>query len=85
MIVGVEIFEQSQRLNVYGMLLDRYLELGKFEILKREIESSIDIQLKTMSRWLISEGRLKEQQKKRSKRGSILVITVSNKIEAAIS
>lgn len=64
------------------MSLDIYLKSGKFEILKREIESLTGIQLKTMLRWLISEDHLKKQQKKRSKRRSTILITVSNKIEA---
>ena len=81
-VVGVEIFEQWQRLKVHEMSLDRYLGPGKLELLKKEVESSTGIQLKTMPRWLISEDRLKEQQEKGSKRGSAIVITVSNKIEA---
>lgn len=64
------------------MSLDIYLKSGKFDILKREIESLTGIQLKTMLRWLISEDRLKKQQEKRSKRRSTILITVSNKIEA---
>ncbi len=64
------------------MSLDRYLGSGKLELLKREVESSTGIQLKTMPRWLISEDRLKEQQEKGSKRGSAIVLTVSNEIEA---
>lgn len=81
-VVGVEILEQWQRLKVHGMALDRYLGSGKLELLKREVESSTGIQLKTMPRWLISENRLKEEQKKGSKTGSAIVITVSNEIEA---
>ena len=81
-LVEIEIFEQWQCLKVHGMSLDRYLGSGKLELLKREVESSTGIQLKTMPRWLISEDRLKEQQEKGSKRGSAIVITVSNEIEA---
>lgn len=76
--MGVEILEQWQRLKVHGMLLERYLGPRKLELLRREVESSTGISLKTMPRWLINEDRLKEQQDKGGKRGSAIVITVSN-------
>ena len=81
-VVGVEILEQWQRLKVHGMSLERYLGPGKLELLRREVESSTGIPLKTMPRWLINEDRLKEQQDKGNKQGSAIVITVSNEIEA---
>lgn len=49
-IVGVEVLEHWQRLKVHGMSLERYLGGGKMELLKREVESSTGIQLKTLSR-----------------------------------
>ena len=61
-IVGVEILEHWQHLKVHGMSLDRYLGEGKMELLKREVESSTGIQLKTLPHWLINENRLREQQ-----------------------
>lgn len=54
-------------------------KLGKMELLKREVESSTGVSLKATPRWLISEDRLKEQQTTNNKRGSAIVITVSNK------
>ena len=80
-IVGVEILEHWQRLKVYGMPLERYFGEGKIELLKREVESSTGIQLKTLPRWLISESRLKEQQEN-GKQGSAIVITVKGETEA---
>lgn len=77
-VVGVEVLEQWQRLKVHGMPLDRYVGLGKMELLKREVESSTGVSLKATPRWLISEDRLKEQQATNNKRGSAIVITVSN-------
>ena len=44
-VIGVEALERWQRLKVHGMSLARYLGKGKMEILCREIESSIGIQL----------------------------------------
>ena len=81
-VVGVEILEQWQRLKVHGMSLERYLGPGKLELLRREVESSTGILLKTMPRGLINEDRLKEQQDKGNKQRSAIVITVSNKIKA---
>lgn len=52
-VVGVEVLEQWQRVKVQGMSLERYLGPGKIELLRREVESSIGIPLKTMPRWLI--------------------------------
>ena len=52
------------------------------ELLKREVESSTGIPLKTMPRWLINEERLKEQQEVNHKRGLAIVITVSSESEA---
>lgn len=37
-VVEVEVPEYWQQLNVYGMLLERYLGKGKIELLRREIE-----------------------------------------------
>ncbi len=79
---GVEVLEQWQRLKVYRMSLERYLGPGKMELLKREVESSTGIALKTMPRWLINEERLKEQQELNNKHGSAIVITVSSESEA---
>lgn len=59
-VVGVEGLEQWQRLKVHGLSLERYLGSGKVELLKREVESSTGISLKTMPRWLVNESRLKE-------------------------
>lgn len=81
-VVGVEILEQWQRLKVHGMSFKRYLEPGKLELLKKEVESLTGIPLKTMPCWLINEDCLKEQQDKSNKQGSAIVITVSNEIEA---
>ena len=77
-VVGVEVLEQWQRLKVHGMLLERYLGLGKMELLKREVESSTGISLKAIPRWLINEDRLKKQQEESNKRGSAIVITAAN-------
>ena len=77
-VVGVEVLEQWQRLKVHGMPLERYLGPGKMELLQREVESSTGILLKAIPHWLINEDRLKEQQDTGNKRGSAIVITVSN-------
>ena len=81
-IVGVKVLEHWQRLKVQGMSLDRYLREGKMELLKREVESSTGIQLKTLPRWLINENRLREQQETGNKRGSAIVITVKGESKA---
>lgn len=81
-VVGVEIMEHWQRLKVHGMSLARYLGPDKMELFKREVESSTGIALKAMPRWLVNEDRLKEQQEANNKRGSAIVITVSNDSEA---
>ncbi len=80
-IVGVEMLEYWQRLKVHGMFLERYLEEGNMGLLKREVESSTGIKLKTLPRWLIGEYRLKEQQETGTKRGSVIVITVKRESE----
>lgn len=61
------------------MPLARYLEPGKLELVKRKVESSTGIWLKTVPQWLISKKWFKEQQKVSNNQGSVLVITVSNK------
>ena len=81
-VVGVEILEYWQRLKVHGMPLERYLGEKKMELLKREIELSMGIQLKVLPRWFISESRLKEHQESSNKHGSAIVITVSGESEA---
>ena len=47
-VIGIEALERWQRLKVHGMSLARYLGDGKMELLRREIELSTGIQLKTM-------------------------------------
>lgn len=61
--------------------LEQYLGTGKMKLLKREVESSTDIPLKTMPRWLINENRLKQQQELDNKHGSAIVITVGSEAE----
>ena len=81
-VVGVEVLEQWQRLKVHGIPLDRYIGLEKMELLKRKVESLTGVLLKATPRWLIGEDRFKEQQATNNKRGSAIVITVSNKFVA---
>lgn len=82
-IIGIEALEHWQRLKVHGMPLGRYLGEGKMELLKREVESSIGIRLKTVPQWLIHESRLRERLESGSNRGSAIVITVANHSEAS--
>ena len=81
-VIGIEILEHWHRLKVHRMSLDRYLGPGNMELLKREVESSTGISLKTIPCWLINKNRLREQQENNNKRGSAIVITVSNEMEA---
>lgn len=37
-VVGIEVLENWQRLEVHSMLLERYLGEGKIELPKREVE-----------------------------------------------
>lgn len=60
-IIRAEELQHWQRLKVHSMPLSRYLGKGKIELLKREVESSTRIKLKTVSRWLIHENRLRER------------------------
>lgn len=43
------------------MPLKKYLKEGKRELLKKEVESVREIQLKLVSQWLISKNRLGKQ------------------------
>lgn len=81
-VVEVEILEQWQRFNVYGMSLERYLRPRKLKLLTRQVESPTNILLKIMPYWLINKDCLKKQQDKGNKQRSATVITVNNKIEA---
>lgn len=81
-VVGIEILEHWQRLKVHGLSLERYLGDGKMNLLKREVELSIGIQLKTLPRWLINKNRRREKQVTSNKWSSAIVITVKSKSEA---
>lgn len=63
------------------MSLERYLGEGIMELLRRKVESSTGIELKSLPRWLINKNRLKEQPET-GKRGSAIVITVKGEAEA---
>ncbi len=73
-VIGIETLEQCERLKVHGMSLMRYLGDGKMELLRREIESSTGIELKTRPRWLISEARLEERLESGNGRGQLLLL-----------
>ena len=47
-MIRIEILEHWQKLKVHKMPLERYLGERKMELLKREVESVAEIQLKTM-------------------------------------
>ncbi len=64
------------------MSLERYLGPEKLELLRREVEFSTGILLKTMPHWFIGEDRLKVQQEESNKWGSAIVIIVSSEYEA---
>lgn len=78
-VIRVEIVEHWQRLKVHSMLLKRYLEERKMELLKREIELGMGIQLKAIFCWLISKKYLREQQENSNKQRSAIIITISGK------
>ena len=82
-LIGVETLERWQRLKVHGMPLMRSLGVGEMELLCREIESSTGIRLKTTPRWLINEARLEERLESGNGRGSAIMITVENEVEAS--
>lgn len=42
-VVGVEVLKHWQRLKVYGMFLEKYLEEEKIELLRKEVELATDI------------------------------------------
>ena len=69
-------------MKLHEMSLEQYLGKENMELFKREVESSMSILLKTTPRWLVNKDRLRKQQKNNKKRGSAIVSTVSNKIEA---
>lgn len=48
-VIGIEALEHWQSLKTYGTPLQRYQGKGRIELLKREVESSIRIKLKTVS------------------------------------
>lgn len=54
----------------------------KLKLLKREVESSTNISLKTMPHWPVNKDYFKKQQDKSNNQGSAIVITVSNEIKA---
>ena len=82
-VIAVETLERWQRLKVHRMLLAKYLEEGKMELLCREIESSTGIQLKMVFCWLISESQLEKRLESGTERRSAIVITVGTSKKAA--
>ena len=82
-VIGVEALERRERLKVHGMSLSRYLGEGKMKILCREIESSTEIQLKTLPRLLINETQLEERLESVNGRRSAIVIALGNSVEAS--
>ena len=53
------------------------------ELLCRKIEFFTGIKLKTMPCWLVNKARLEERLESGSGKGSAIVITVGNSIEAS--
>ncbi len=77
-ITRIKVLEQWHRLKVYGIPLIRYLREGKIEVFCQEIESSMEIKLKTTPRWLINEVQLEEHLKTENKKRSAIIIIVTN-------
>ena len=65
---------------MHGISLEKYLNEKSIELLKRKVESSTCIQLKSLSWLFINKDRLKKQQET-EKQGSTIVITVKGKAE----
>lgn len=55
-VIGIEVLEHWQRLQLHGMSLARYLRDRKMELLRQEIELAIEIPLKMVPYWLISKS-----------------------------
>ena len=64
------------------MPLRRYLGEGKIELLKKEVELTTKIQLKTTPCWLIHESQLKERQQSGNYCSFFIVITIANNSDA---
>ena len=64
------------------MLLEIYFKPKKLQLLRKELEISIDILLITILHWLINKDCLKKQQNNGNKQKSAIVIIISNKIKA---
>ena len=82
-IIEVEVLQKWHRLKVHGMPLLRYFGEEKIEILSWEIESSIEIKLKTTPQWLLSKVRLKKRLDTGDTRRSAIIITVGSEEEAS--
>ena len=65
------------------MSLAKYLREGKMELFYWEIKSSIEIKLKTVFCWLISESQLKKRRKFGIRKRSVIVFIVSTSKKAA--
>ena len=61
------------------MPLERYLKEGNIELLKRKVESSTEIQLKLIPRWLITKPCLQKQQETSNQRNSAIIMTINSK------
>ncbi len=66
-VIRVEVLEDEQYLKVHWMSLDQYFGQKKMEVLRRELELAIKIQLKTIPSWLMCENCLREQQESDTK------------------
>lgn len=67
---------------MHGIPLARYLDERKMELLRRKVELSIEVQLKTSPRWLIYKSQLRERQELGNYRGSSIIIIVANNSNA---
>lgn len=81
-VIGTEALEHWQWVKVHRMPLGRYLSEEKMELLRREVELSIGVQLKTPLYWLIHESQLRERQELENYHGSFIVITIANNSNA---
>lgn len=59
-IVRVEIIEYWQRLKVYRISLERYLNKRSMELFKHEVVFLTGIQLKVLFNWLMNKIHLRE-------------------------
>lgn len=83
LVIKIKAFKNSQRLKMYKMLLEKYFQKEKIELVFYKIKSFNHIKRKITYLQLINKARLEKRLKFCNKKKSAILIIVKNSMKTS--